>query len=184
MAKDSLGTIIGLGVAGVAGYWLYNNFFSAASAPASTSSTGTVATGTSSTATNPAAVIPGPDPSTGYPPYMASLPALSSQLQTMTGGGSAQDVDQWVFQYNRLRAARGMSPLTADQIIAILNVNPATKATRSTPIAASEFSNDIFGLGYGLAGARRWRGMGAARGFNPVMVLPYRTPQLGYRRTA
>ena len=178
MAKDSMGTIIGLGVAGVAGYWLYNTFFAPATAPASTSSTGTVATGTASTATNPAAVIPGPDPSTGYPPYMASLAALAAQLQSMTGGGAAQDVDNWVMQYNALRAARGMSPLTAAQVTAILGVNPLTAATRTTPIAAGDFTNDVFNLGLGLQGAKSWFGMGALRLANPVMILPFATRRM------
>lgn len=171
MAKDSLGSIIKLGVFGVAGYWLYNTFFTAtaaapivstpATAPASTSTSGTVATGTPVTATTPA--------------WMANLNALSTQLQTMSGGGASQDIDQWVFYYNQLRQQRNMPLLTGDQIISLLNVNPATAATRSTPIAASEFVNDIFGLGYGLQGLRR--GMGAARRFNPIM-------RLGYRRSA
>ncbi len=168
MAKDSLGSIITIGAVGLGAYWLYNTFFSAAApvtpaaaAPASTSSSGTVATGTPVAATTPA--------------WMANLNALATQLQTMSGTGAAQDIDQWVYYYNQLRQTRNMPTLTSDQITALLNVNPATAATRTTPISASEFVNDIFGLGYGLQGLRRGRGMGAARVFNPIMPLRFRS---------
>lgn len=167
MAKDSLGTIIGLGVAGVAAYWLYETFFvsaaatPAATAPASTSSTGTVATGTPATSTTPG--------------WMANLNALGTQLQTMAGGPGSHNIDQWVFYYNQLRQQRNMPTLTGAQITALLAVNPATAADRTAPIGASEFVNDIFGLGYGLQGVNRWRGMGALRLANPVMVLPFAT---------
>jgi hypothetical protein len=161
MAKDGIGTIIGLGVAGVAAYWLYETFFVkvAASAPASTSSSGTVATGTTST----------------LPAYMANLAALTAQLQTMSGQSGPLNIDQWVYQYNQLRQQRNMLTLTADQVSALLNVNPKTAADRTVPIAASEFTNDIFGLGYGLQGVNPWRGLGALRLASPVMVLPFAT---------
>lgn len=173
MAKDSLGSIITIGAVGVGAYWLYNTFFSApavvpvASAPASTSSSGTVATGTPAAATTPA--------------WMASLAALGSQLQTMAGA-SQQNIDQWSTYYNNLRQQRNMPELTGAQVSAILAVNPATVASRAATIGAPEYVNDIFNLGYGLAGVRR--GMGAVRTFNPIMRLPFRTPQLGYRRAA
>ena len=163
MAKDGLGTIIGLGVAGVAAWWLYETFFTtpAAAAPASTSSSGTVATGTTSTATLPA--------------WMANLGALGTQLQTMTGGGASQNIDQWVYYYDQLRQQRNMPTLTSAQVQTILNVNPATAADRTVPIGVSEFVNDVSGLGLGLQGVNPWHGMGALRLASPVMVLPFAT---------
>jgi hypothetical protein len=167
MAKDSLGSIITIGAVGLGAYWLYTNFFSStvAAAPAVAPATGS---------TTPAAPAGAGTPTaTTTPVWMANLNALATQLQTMSGTGAAQDIDQWVYYYNQLRQTRNMPTLTSDQIIALLNVNPATASNRTTPIAASEFVNDIFGLGYGLQGVRR--GMGAVRGRNPIMPVRFRS---------
>lgn len=163
MAKDSLGTIIGLGAAGFAAYWLYNNVLNApavavaAPAPAPTSTT-------PPPATTPAAPA--------VPDWMTNLDALRQKLESLAGGSSF-DVDQWVYQYNQLRQQRNMPLMTGPQIAAILAVNPATASNRSQTIPSSEFVNDIFGLGYGLQGLR---GMGAVRrqpAFWPIMRVPY-----------
>lgn len=168
MAKDSMGTIIGLGAAGFAAYWLYNNVLNA---PAAAPSPPAPAAPTSTT--------PPPDTTPAVPAvpdWMANLDALRQKLESM-GGASSNNVDQWVFQYNQLRQQRNMQQLTGSQIAAILAVNPATAADRTKTIPASEFVNDIFGLGFGLQGLRR-SGMGAVRWqpvFWPIMRVPFST---------
>jgi hypothetical protein len=170
MAKDSLGTIIGLGAAGFAAYWLYNNVLNAPAGPITSASHETTNPVTSTTPASTPAVPAVPD-------WMANLDALRQKLETM-GGGAANNIDQWVFQYNQLRQQRNMQQLTGSQIAAILAVNPATVANRAAPIPASEFVNDIFGLGYGLSGLR---GMGAVRrqpAFWPIMRVPFSTRRI------
>jgi len=176
MAKDSLSSIIGLGAAGLAAYWLYNNWASLTS-PAPVVAGPLNPTSASKETTNPAPTSTTPPPAPTQPvvpDWMANLDALRQKLESMAGGPSV-DIDQWVYQYNQLRQQRNMGTLTGPQIAAILAVNPATVANRSTPIPSSEFVNDIFGLGYGLQGLRGLRGIGARRGFWPIMQVPYAT---------
>ena len=184
MAKDSLGTIIGLGAAGFAAYWLYSNRGTLFAAPAVVAPPAGTGTGVQPAPTTPTSTDTAPTGKGGginpaaLPPYMANLAALTTQLQTMAGSPN-QSIDQWAFYYNQLRQQRNMPELTGAQVSAILAVSPATAADRTAQIAAQDFTNDIFGLGYGLQGVRR--GMGAR--FNPIMRVPYYRPS-GYVRVA
>lgn len=148
MAQNSgggVGDILKWGLLLGGGYWLYNQFVSAPAAAAAAAPSPSAAAGSAPT--------PGTSASSEstYPAWMTSLAALASQLQTMAGSPT-QSIDQWVYYYNQLRQQRNMAELTGAQVTSILNVSPATQAVRTTPIAAQDFVNDIFGLGLGLSG--------------------------------
>lgn len=188
MAKDGLGTIIGLGVAGVAAYWLYETFFVNATPATPTASTPAAPTGSG-----------GGTVAASTPAWMASLPALGSEMVTRAGADN-NAVSIWNGIYNQLRAQRNMAPLTSDQAASILNsfgfggtpinalqasllqaTGETAEQVASTPVSAAQYTNAIFGLGLGLRGVNAWRGMGAFRPANPIMVIPFATRRVARR---
>src|SRR5580698_7964103 len=116
MAKSDFGTIIGVGIAGFAAWYLYENwntlFPTVTIVPATTPAGGIVAAGTPpAVASVPVQVVTTPTLVTA--PLSTGAPTLQQQIQAMAGAGvNSLNFDQWGYYYNQILAGRGQPPLS------------------------------------------------------------------------
>lgn len=165
MAKSDLGTILGLGIAGVGAYWLWSSG-TLSSLFGSTTAVATPAGGVIPASTPPpttSGVVPAPVAQTPTapgtpppaPPFVSVSPGnatLATQIQSIAGAGP-MNPDQWNFYYNQILTGRGGQPLTGVQFDGVLTALGLTTATRSNPITLAQF---VAALGaQGLSGLQR-----------------------------
>jgi hypothetical protein len=165
MAKGiDFGTIIGLGIAGLGAWYLYENwnilFPTVTTAPAATPAGGIVAAGTPSTVTT-ATPTPATTTTVSTTPAVAGATptTLQQQIQAMAGAGvNMLDPDQWNYYYNAILAGRvPPQPAVSSAVFeGILGNLGLTDATRSTNVTLPQFMQAL--ASQGLSGIRSNRG--------------------------